>query len=128
MNPDRELLELAAKAAGLTTNHEWNAERLLLDPPELSLVVFRDGELASTGWNSLENDNDAATLEATLFLDVSWFKNSVRVNAMASWMKWGISINEEFPVFSSLTKKKKAKRRAITLAAAEIIKYRVVKE
>jgi hypothetical protein len=103
MNNDRELLELAAKAAGIEINwFKW--ERL------------------TNQWNPLTDDGDAATLEATLFLDVSWFKNSLQVNAMPSWMKWGISISEEFPVFSSTEEKKKAKRRAITRAAAAIAK------
>lgn len=33
MSTDRELLELAAKAAGYTTSHPWNAERLTMNPP-----------------------------------------------------------------------------------------------
>ncbi|WP_031254262.1 hypothetical protein [Curvibacter lanceolatus] len=59
---DRELLESAARAAGYTTDHKWNAERLLLDPPVMALVAYRDGELVSTGWNPLENDGDAFRL------------------------------------------------------------------
>ena len=105
MSTDRELLKDAAKAAGIEI--KW-------------MTVVHTGEEFSAGWNPLTNNNDAATLEATLFLDVSWFKNSVKVKAMASWMKWGISITEEFPVFSSTEEKKKAKRRAITRAAAQI--------
>jgi hypothetical protein len=101
MNADRDLLIFAAKAAGIEINwFKW--ERL------------------TNQWNPLDNDNDAATLEATLFLDVYWFKNSVKINAMPYWLEWGISITEEFPVFSSTEEKKKAKRRAITSAAAQI--------
>lgn len=49
---DRELLELAAKAAGYATSHRWNAERLTLCPPVADLCI--NG--VSTAWNPLESD------------------------------------------------------------------------
>lgn len=67
---DRELLEAAAKAAGLTTSHKWNAQRLEMTPPVPSLVVHRDGELVSTGWNPLADDGDALRLAVKLGIDV----------------------------------------------------------
>lgn len=66
---DRELLEWAAKAAELTTAHKWNAERLEMTPPVLALVVHRDGELVSTGWDPLNNDSDALRLAVQLAID-----------------------------------------------------------
>lgn len=59
---DRELLELAAKAVGFDTTHRMNAERLQLDPPVDALLVRRDGELVTTGWNPLADDGDALRL------------------------------------------------------------------
>lgn len=63
---DRELLELAAKAAGLDTGHKWNDQRLKMTPPVVGLVVHRNGELVSTGWNPLNNDGDALRLAMRL--------------------------------------------------------------
>lgn len=50
---DRELLELAAKSMGLTTAHKWNESRLKMDPPVISLLTHRDGEVHHTAWNPL---------------------------------------------------------------------------
>ena len=69
---DRELLEAAAKAAGLTTSHKWNAQRLEMTPPVPSLVVHRDGELVSTGWNPLADDGDALRLAVELRFDLNF--------------------------------------------------------
>jgi tRNA(Arg) A34 adenosine deaminase TadA len=66
---DRELLEKAAKAAGYTTRHKWNAERLLIDPPVIALVVHKEGELISTAWNPLTDDGDALRLAVKLHMD-----------------------------------------------------------
>lgn len=63
---DRELLELAAKAAGYDTSHPMNTERLSLDPPVDALWVSAGGKLAHTGWNPLANDGDALRLAVKL--------------------------------------------------------------
>lgn len=73
----RELLELAAKASGLTTTHKWNAERLLLDPPVLAMVVHRDGELVTTGWNPRDDDGDSRRLEVKLKIQVEHNRHDV---------------------------------------------------
>jgi hypothetical protein len=117
MSPDRELLKDAAKAAGIKWQSYHMSRGLCLADPKGGMVITQM-------WNPLTDDGDNATLEAKLFLDVSWFKNSVKINAMPSWLEWGISITEEFPVFSSTEEKKKAKRRAITRAAAQIGKVK----
>ena len=44
MDSDRELLEWAAKAAGYTTNHPWNAERLTFNPPVAYQIEDANGE------------------------------------------------------------------------------------
>ena len=68
---DRELLEMAAKAAGYTTAHKWNAERMHLDPPVIALVAHEDGELVSTGWDPLANDGDALRLAVRLGIHIT---------------------------------------------------------
>ena len=66
---DRELLELAARACGYDTSHNWNAERLELDPPVDALCIAE----VSTGWNPLEDDGQALRLAISLgFLDLQW--------------------------------------------------------
>lgn len=60
---DKELLRLAAKAAGLTLSSEWHCTK--------------DGILTGTGagdlevWNPLADDGDALRLAIRLFLDIS---------------------------------------------------------
>lgn len=71
MSTDRELLELAAKAVGFDTTHRMNAKRLQLDPPVDALLVRRNGELVTTGWNPLIDDGDALRLAVKLRLDIS---------------------------------------------------------
>ena len=61
---DRELLELAAKAAGYAISHRWNEERLLLNPPVIDLCIPG----VSTGWNPLTDDGDALRLAVKLEL------------------------------------------------------------
>ena len=63
---DRELLELAAKAVGFNTTHQWNADRLLLNPPVIALCIPE----VSTAWNPLDNDGDALRLAVKLKMTV----------------------------------------------------------
>jgi hypothetical protein len=65
---DRELLELAAKAAGYDTSHRMNRERMELDPPVASLWVRNEKGLVHTGWNPLDSDADALRLAVKLWL------------------------------------------------------------
>lgn len=67
---DRELLELAAKAAGLTTRHKYNAERLLFTPPIAALVVFDEKGLVNTGWDPLTENEHALWLAVRLKIDI----------------------------------------------------------
>ncbi len=66
---NRDLLELAALAAGYNTKHQWNKDRLLLEPVVDALVVYDKGELLATGWDPLEDDGNA--LRLAIKLDIS---------------------------------------------------------
>ena len=70
MITDRELLELAAKAAGYTTNHPWNAERLTMNPPVDALVVQDANGLVHTAWNPLDDSGAAMNLAVDLDLAI----------------------------------------------------------
>ena len=70
MSTNRELLELAAKAAGYTTNHPWNAERLTMNPPVDALVVQDANGLVHTAWNPLTDDGAALRLAVDLDLAI----------------------------------------------------------
>lgn len=64
----RRLLELAAKAAGYTTQHPWNDQRMLMQPPVPALLVFKNGQLLTTLWNPAEDDGAALRLAVVLGL------------------------------------------------------------
>jgi len=104
---DRELLELAAKAAGILP---------LPDEKELDFAV--DGSLMICGggdleyWNPLVDDGDALRLAVRLRLDILFFDTD------EPWVEiFGIDANAE-ELFGD--DPKAATRRAIVRAAAEI--------
>lgn len=72
---DRELLELAAKAAGLLELGEWFDNYDVDSPVSQSFVV------GNTEWNPLDDDGDALRLAVYLFRDIHfwYFDNSVSV-------------------------------------------------
>ena len=70
MSTDRELLELAAKAAGYTTNHPWNAERLTLKPPVDALCVMNKNCVVHTAWNPLDDSGAALNLAVKLGIEI----------------------------------------------------------
>jgi hypothetical protein len=95
---DRELLELAVKAAG----YEWEYE----DTGALFVFVPQAHE-----WNPLTNDGDALRL-------------AVKLEITIMWNEWEI-VAEEFEYGNQFPEEKKsdpyaATRRAIVRAAAEI--------
>lgn len=112
---DRELLEFAAKAAGLDTKHKWNDQRMCLTPPVFSLVVHRAGELVSTAWNPLINDGDALRLavEMRMTIDVHLWRDEVQVRAYDK-LRGGMYHVDESGETGAAT------RRAVVRAAAEI--------
>ena len=104
---DRELLKLAARAAGYKTDHPWNALRLTLEPPVVALCIPE----VSTGWDPLDNDGHALHLAVKLRMSVTVFDNAV-----------GIGIKGDFGYreYDITPDPHAATRRAITHAAAEI--------
>jgi len=112
MNTDRELLELAAKAAGLTIEH-WAQD---------DYAVVRDGA-AKVGWSPLVFDSDALRLAVKLGLTVCNEHESAGVVYCTR------AYTEEFPAITSgkvgdppgITEEDyAATRRAIVRAAAAI--------
>lgn len=70
MSTDRELLELAAKAAGYTTNHPWNAERLTFNQPVDALYVMNENGVVHTAWNPLDDSGAALNLAVKLGIEI----------------------------------------------------------
>jgi len=70
---DRELLERAAKAAGI--DGRWDEFRC-------AFRVFMDGGIfLGDEWNPLTDDGDEARLEGSLLMNVSWGMASVTVDS-----------------------------------------------
>ena len=64
---DRELLELAAKAAGMVIHEARQAERdASFDPEKVGLFIAR----GSTWWDPLTDDGDAFRLAVKLNMDL----------------------------------------------------------
>lgn len=112
---DRELIELAAKAAGYSTRHKWNAERLEMEPAVISLVIHDDGVLAHTAWNPLESDADAFRLAVKLRIDCEYAAGDEGPVICKYWIYGPCELTEEINGDPYA-----ATRRAITRAAAEI--------
>lgn len=110
---DRELLEMAARAAGYDTSHKVNAQRLLMDPPVMSLWITEEGELKHTAWNPITNDSDAFRLAVILDLDIQWLPKQRFVSAGRLGIGENIAWDDE-------SERSGALRRAITVAAAKI--------
>src|SRR4051812_27927827 len=71
---DRELLQAAAKAAGMKIHH-WST---ILPGPMMVDPMTDD---CGGYWNPLEEDGDALRLAVKLRLDIVQFSSTVRVNA-----------------------------------------------
>ena len=100
---DRELLELAAKAAGIP---------LVRLEPE---TVWDTGHITRAGWNPLTDDGDALRLAVKLAIEIlpDLQVNEVRTAFMVG--SYGYNTTEEIG-----TDPDAATRRAIVRAAAEI--------
>lgn len=105
---DRELLEFAAKAAGIefVSMDNW--------PHQDGCRFWREGDSCDCGaaWNPLTDDGDEARLEAVMGFNVEWRLQQVRVSsrqggAIESYVDHGGD-------------KQKARRRAGVRAAAAI--------
>ncbi|MEV1885805.1 hypothetical protein ABZR68_12100 [Pseudomonas aeruginosa] len=109
---DRELLELAARAAGMKINEQRQAERDAIVDPETASLWIVDG---CTAWNPLTEDRHALRLAVKLRLDITFYNGFQEVAAEPSN---GDGINPSQEVF--IEDPYAATRRAITRAAAEI--------
>lgn len=102
---DRELLEMAAKAAGLKLNgwHSWRGVGLAEGPHNY--------------WNPLTDDGDALRLAVKLRLDIQFEAESVGITNVITHDEDGFETGCEFMLMDDTTS---ATRRAIVRAAAEI--------
>ena len=110
---DRELLELAAKAAGLRlSEHQTSQEGapLWLDREHANPVTH------SRDWNPLTDDGDALRLAVSLGIDLEW-----RADGRVAAYRHATSNGYCFTALeSSREDRAAATRRAIVRAAAEI--------
>ena len=117
---DRELLELAAKAAGLSVI--FSDDGLPCEP----YIVTQAGTW-SEGWNPLENDGDALRLAVKLRIDLSLWINLGSVTAIThigAGRGIALSGDSDRPINAHTEPREMddytATRRAIVRAAAEI--------
>ena len=72
---DRELLEKAAKAAGIEYRYEPNSHRFLIEKPTL----IAGGQYLAY-WNPLTDDGDALRLAVKLKLELFFFSDRVETH------------------------------------------------
>lgn len=109
MTTDRELLELAAKAAGFDI--DW--KKPLVGNGEEYPVKLNMKYRQLESWTPLENDGDALRLAVALSMDIEI--NQISVSVFAGYRYPGVTERCEGP-----DSRAKAVRLAITKAAAEI--------
>jgi hypothetical protein len=104
---DRELLEFAAKAAGI----------------DVHTIEDADGVVHWDGWNPLTDDGDALRLAVKLHLIVGTYSSYVSV--CGTYTPDGYEVPDEIVVYHSSVNNcpYAATRRAIVYTAAEIGKY-----
>ena len=100
---DRELLEFAAKAAGIVIK-EWDYGEPVVDPT--------DGNY-NFNWNPLTDDGDALRLAVKLKLEIEFSSNFVNVGTSHCGREWHMARESGDDLYA-------ATRRAIVRAAAEI--------
>jgi hypothetical protein len=118
---DRELLENAAKAAGLMSHEARQAERdALIGPDKAGLCIVS----VSTWWNPLTDDGDALRLAVRLGLYARQFPNlddgfDAPLGMVEVWR-----VDDDDPMHVEFLRsgddRRVATRRAIVRAAAEI--------
>ncbi|QDX22559.1 hypothetical protein FP568_15720 [Pandoraea pnomenusa] len=126
---DRELLELAAKAAGLTSLTEWSEKIRDHDSPHYGMPALHEAGIGGQcfSWNPLLDDGDALRLAVKLQLTVANEHLSAGVAyCIRSKSDNGIA-EDTFPEVRSGNDESElipddyaATRRAIVRAAAEI--------
>lgn len=107
---DRELLELAAKAAG----YQFSTSMRSFSQPPVPVILAESGRWKQ--WDPLHDDGDALRLAVKLNLDVQidFNEEEAKVYIYGGWV--GDGIEEELGELDRY----QATRRAITRAAAEI--------
>lgn len=126
MSTNRELLELAAKAAGYTTNHPWNAKRLTMNPPVDALVVQDANGLVHTAWDPLTDDGAALRLAVKLGISITpypIYNDEARHSVIAKQRRHSDTLREANPtevIELHDGDPAAAVRRAIVRCAAEI--------
>lgn len=116
MQSDKELLMLAAKAAGLPAldfDDELGFVGFWIDPPS---SMPEEGPLFMI-WNPLTDDGDCARLESTCDIDVRWCGGDVRTSVRTA-DEWPWLTTERFADYGG--DKNKARRYASTRAAAQL--------
>jgi hypothetical protein len=110
---DKELLELAAKAAGLQVDGHVNDMIAQPDLSQLGGLIVRNDIGGHSAWNPLKNDGNCFHLETALALDVQWLKDGVLIDGY------------EYQTYEEHGGDKyKARRYAVARAAAEIGKQK----
>lgn len=111
---DRELLQMAAKAAGIPTNGKFRANQG---------VFFDEGDGAGAEigwWNPLTDDGDNARLRRALRIVVQWFPTDV---AAMHWSAEGRGRSWAEPYGKDPAS---AERRAVVRAAAALAPPRAI--
>jgi hypothetical protein len=111
---DRELLELAAKAAGIRALYSPDSVLRDCTGLEPAMNIFSAPE-----WNPLTDDGDAFRLAVRLWIQLCYFENVTCASVGGSAMPW-----VEEPVGSD---KEASARRAIVRAAAAISAGTIIK-
>jgi hypothetical protein len=117
MTTDKELLEYAAKAAGLSV------VRIRLDDPFFRDMLLPAEEGQGVGWNPLTDDGDAFRLMVKLQLDSQFGRPFGKVNVDEITETWS-GMDQQPPDYAPVFVKGRcayaATRRAIVRAAAEV--------
>ena len=108
---DRELLELAAKAAGL---------RIVDRSHPVTLYVESEGCKGSVRWNPIADDGDALRLAVRLYLDINQFPATDSYVGMIEIWRNGDGDPAHVEYVKAGDDRLIATRRAIVCVAAEI--------
>ena len=113
---DRELLEAAAKAAGLalTWGEKYKLGDDIIDCTDIPYAASNQPDESDVHWNPLTDDGDALRLAVKLRLEVSWWRNALTVETDDKKATSGIVGIGDDPYAAT--------RRAIVRAAAAMVK------
>ena len=123
---DRELLELAAKAAGIT-NLQWESDGSMQNRMNRLTIPYEcQGMMTGIDWNPLRDDGDALRLAVKLDFEVTQGDDEGPCAWVNYFMKGSVrwlSLSEQHTKKrnkATEAEKQAATRRAIVRAAAEI--------